>query len=271
MTEGWEFTLFRVSLFLYLLAWTGLLAGRVFPARSARVSRLLTFYLPLLALAVHAVSLGIRTVLSGHLPLFGTYENAQVACWFLFAFTLLAGRFSPVLINSGLFTYPAGIAMLLWALRFNSQHIPLTISERSLWVDIHVFFAWLAFGSLFVAAALAFFIVRGKPEENGQEFFAEWHFRFITFGFVAFSFMMALGSFYSYLLFDRWWQWDIVEVLSLIAWILYGLIIHFRLFYPRRLKLAAWLTLFSLPLLFVAYLGLSALNVATFHNFDLTF
>lgn len=285
MMDKWELYLFWLSLALYIFSWLGITAeyiflGRRFAGRDNKeqpvLFRILS-WLPAIAIGVHAFSLAIRSYLAGHLPLFGTYENAQAACWFVFLFTLLIRKYGDSLHYLGIITYLWGIGLFLWALRFNPNRIPLTISEQSLWVDLHVLFAWLAFGSFLVAAGMAVVIIREKnanfiiPAAVPRTTLTELHFKYLSFGFVTYSVMLALGAYYSFLLFNRWWQWDIVETLSLINWLLYGLIIHLRLFYRRRLKLAAWLTLLSPLGLLVAYLGLSAINVNTFHSFDLPF
>jgi len=283
--DKWEIYLFWLALVLYIFSWLGLVAEYIFLSKrfggkedtEQPVFFRLLSRLPWLALSVHAVSLGIRAYLAGHLPLFGTYENAQVACWFVFFFTVLIRKYGSTLRYVGIITYLWGIGLFLWALRFNPHRIPLTISERSLWVDVHVLFAWLAFGSFLLAAGLSFMIIGEKKAKITRmsliplPMLAALHFKYLTFGFVTYSVMITLGAYYSFLLFNRWWQWDIVETLSLINWLLYGLIIHLRLFYRERLKLAAWLTLLSPLGLLVAYLGLSAINVNTFHNFDLPF
>lgn len=266
---------------LYVLAWAGSLGGIIF-----KRLRLITYsaWLALAGLLMQSISLAVRWIAIGHPPLFGSFENSQAAAWFIVVFTLFVYRRYVSARFIGAVTYLWVPALLLWGLRFNTERIPLTISERSLWVDLHVLFAWLAFGSFFMAWGLAFFRLFGlfggkvrltspqKVVDLDDEEFRELLFRFLTFGFVTFTVMLALGALYEFILFGRWWQWDVVETISLVTWLLYGLIIHLLLFYRRTDKLAVWLTLLAPAGLLSAYFGIVVLKrTVTFHNFDLIF
>ncbi|HEX3032929.1 MAG TPA: cytochrome c biogenesis protein CcsA [Bacillota bacterium] len=267
-----QYILFWAALAAYTLAWAGSLAGVIF--RKVKLDRV-GLVCALTGLVLHAVSLTLRSVAIGHLPLFGTYENSQVCAWFIALFTIIIYLKYSGLKFIGALTHLWVVALMLWSLNFNRKMIPLTISEQSLWVDFHVLFAWLAFGSLFAAWGLALLFLlqprqRFRLAGDAAEL-AELQFRFLTFGYIVYTVMIALGAIYSFLLFGQWWQWDIVETLSLVTWLLYGLIIHIFLFYPRRLVLAAWLLLVAPLGILLSYLGLSALGVQTFHNFDLPF
>lgn len=263
---------------LYILAWAASLGGVIF-----RRSQLSSYsaVLALLGLFSQTVSLTTRWVGIGHPPLFGSFENSQAAAWFLVAFNLFVYWRYPKLRLLGAATYLWVPALLLWGLTFSTERFPLTISEQSLWVDFHVLFAWLAFSSFLIAWGLALLHLAGLPERFAKiraaipiagEEFRELLFRFLAFGFVTFSVMLALGSVYEFFLFGLWWQWDVVETISLITWLLYGLIIHLLLFYRRTDNLAVWLTLLGPVGLLTAYFGIVALTrAASFHNFDLLF
>lgn len=267
-----HFILFFAAVVCYVLAWAASLAKLIF---KKEIFSPLAFFFALIGLVSHTVSLVLRAISINHLPLFGTYENSQVAGWVIVFITLIIYRRYPNLKNISVVTFLWSLLMVLWSLKFNRHLIPLTISEQSLWVDFHVLFAWMAFGSFFTAWALALFYlmkkgnrirIRMEPEE-----LSELQLKFLFFGFITYTIMIALGSVYEYLLFGKWWQWDIVETISLILWILYGLILHLKLFYKNRDKLAAWLTLITPLGLFISYLGLTSLKIITFHNFDLGF
>lgn len=267
-----QFTLFVAAVVFYVLAWAASLARIIFKKEFFSP---IAYTLALVGLLIHTGSLIIRSIAINHLPLFGTYENSQVAGWVIVFFTLIIYRRYPHLRKLSVVTFLWSVLLVLWSLKFNRHLIPLTISEQSLWVDFHVLFAWMAFGSFFTAWALALFYLMKKSNQIGiglePEEISELQLKFLFFGFITYTIMIALGSVYEYLLFGKWWQWDIVETISLILWILYGLILHLKLFYKNKDKLAAWLTIFTPLGLFISYLGLTSLKVLTFHNFDLGF
>ena len=87
-------------------------------------------------------------------------------------------------------------------------------------------------------------------------------------GFSALTALLAVGSWYLYILFAVFWKWEIVETLTLIAWIGYGVVIHGRLFYRwhgRTLDIGVALLL---PVLLLAFFIWSVFP-GTYHYFDI--
>ena len=230
-------------------------------------------------LALHLASAAIRWVGTGHPPVFGTFEATLAASWFLMLFVALA--FGSVHRQFRLLVLTAvPIALLLLAYGvtfFDTSRIPLTISERSLWVEFHALFSWLAFAPFTLAFCLSgsyLWSTRSRraaaPPPAHADILDELAFRYITLGFVAHSVMFALGSYYSSILFGTWWRWDPAFSLSLVAWLLVGLYIHLRLFYHWNSKRAARSHLLIFAVIGFSYWGLIYLPAGrTFHVFDL--
>lgn len=230
-----------------------------------------------------SASITARWLAAGHPPIFGTYENSLAAVWFLLAFSLAAGMRLPALRKALLVAMPWAIVILMWGVRFNRHRIPLTISERSLWVDVHATFAWFAYGSLSLAAGLSLvYFVRQRRNQAGRppgwtgsfpepDVLDEWVMRYIAFGFVNLTVMMGAGMWYSWLLFGSWWKWDLVETTTLIVWLLYGLVIHLKLFFGwRGIRLHAICLVALLGILF-AFWGMTFFPGISYHVFDLGF
>ena len=249
------------------------------------------------ALVFHLASAAIRWAGVGHPPIFGTYEATLAASWFLALFVALSfrsihGHFRLLVLTA----VPVALLLLLYGLAFfRTDAIPLTISERSLWVDVHALFSWLAFAPFCLAFCLSGYLLwsganraasarpsplRAPPapgpgpgpekRERHLDVIDELSFRYITFGFLNHSIMFALGSYYSSILFGTWWRWDPAFSLSLIAWLLIGLYIHLRLFYNWNRQRAARLYLAIFAVICVSYWGLVYLPAgSTFHVFDL--
>lgn len=231
-------------------------------------------------LAFHLASVVIRWIGTGHAPVFGTYEAALSASWFLLLFVALAfgsahGHFRLLVLTS----VPIALLLLLYGLTFSTERMPLTISEVSLWVDLHALFAWLAFAPFTLAFCLSgryLWAARrgGLPSPAARtprlEVIDELAFRYINFGFINHTIMFALGCYYSSLLFGTWWQWDPAFSISLVNWLSVGLYIHMRLFYNWSGARAARLFAVIFATVVLAYWGLVYLPAgSTFHVFDL--
>lgn len=221
---------------------------------------------------LHAASSGVRWYGIGHPPVFGTYEAALAGSWFMLLYTAFSyrsihGHFRPLLLT----TVPVAILIILYGLSFNTEWIPLTITEKSLWVDFHAMFSWLAFGSYAAAACLGgVYLWKSGVDETSREVLDDLIFQYTNLGFVNHSVMFALGSYYSSILYGAWWQWDPVNSTSLITWLAYGLAIHMRLFYGWKGRRGANLAIVAFLTAIVSYWGLIYFPPgSTYHVFDI--
>ena len=271
-----------MSLFekFFLFAACALYAATFFMAKKGLLRQ--GFFSLIGALVFQLASVVIRWIGVGHPPVFGTYEATLAASWFLLLFVAISfgsvHRHFRLLV---LTCVPMALLLLLYGLVFfNTQRIPLTISEQSWWVDFHALFSWLAFAPFTLAFCLSGVYLwstrsgraLASPLARGPqlEIIDELAFRYISFGFVSHSVMFALGSYYSSILFGDWWQWDPVFSISLLAWLLVGLYIHMRIFYNWGGGRAARLYVGIFAVIIVSYWGLIYLPAGqTFHVFDL--
>jgi ABC-type uncharacterized transport system permease subunit len=114
-------------------------------------------------------------------------------------------------------------------------------------------------------AAVARLLVRPTEAADGLDW---WIIRGLGTGFALFSGLIAVGAFYGYELFAEWFRWELVEVLSVAAWIAYGLAIHAWLLFGWRGKRIAVAALLTLPLLLLAFWSWSIYS-GTYHYFDI--
>lgn len=217
-----------------------------------------------------AVVIAWRWMISGHLPIFGMFEAAIADS---FVVVLIGVVISAVFVKREKlrfalpFTLAAAIVFLAQGLFYSREIFPLTISEVSLWVDFHAGFAWVTMAAYTAAAGLSIGVIYAEDEAQGID---EYLFRFVGWGFILHTVMIALGSFYEFLLFGTFWKWDPVEILALVSWASFGLIIHMRLFYGWKTKRFAKLNLVTYIILVASYKALIYFPAwSTFHIFDI--
>lgn len=257
----------------YALAWVLLGTSLLFGIRRAP-----TWIRWLLGagLVLHAAAIGVRWASIGHPPLFGTFETAMAGTWFILLLTALVLWQVKGLQPLALVTLPVALGLGAHGLGFPTKAYPLTISERSLWVDLHALAGWVTLASYAMAFACALaLLVRGAPLRADAvpagllDDYLSW---FVSLGFVTQTILIASGAYYSFVLFGQWWRWDPVESLSLISWLLYGLAIHMRLFFGWRARRGAWVAVVCMAALLVAYKAVPSLPPgSTYHIFDLRF
>lgn len=264
---------------LYAAAWCVDFAWLV--RQSSRL-RLLVTALVAAGLAVQSVAIAIRWQHTGHPPVMGTFENGMACAWFLALGTLalrraLEWRFAA----QG--TLLAGVIAIAWGLTHVTTRFPLTISERSLWVELHAGVAWLAFFAGTAAAwACALSVVRAWEARTGRavrvaralpgrDWANEMAAQSLLYSFAGVSAVIATGAWYSWLLFGQTWRWDLVEVIALFTWLVLGLAIHARLFFGWRGFRLAILYLFAYLGMIWMYWLLVLTPFVTYHYFELPF
>lgn len=217
--------------------------------------------------AVGFVAVLVRWVEAGHLPLFGTFENTLTASASLLLAAVLTSR-RRATTGSWAWAAPWALAMLLHGTRFRMEATPLTISEQSVWVDVHVFFAWIAFASLALASSMAVPRVLGRSFWGLEPDAADDRLSHaLNLGFLSLTAMILVGAWYLYLLFAQFWRWDIVGTLCFLAWLGYGMVIHARLFYRLSGRGLAAAVLAVLPLLLLGF-WIWSVFPGTYHYFD---
>lgn len=241
----------------------GLAAWRAPPGRAAQAARSGSGA----ALALVATAAWVaRWVEAGHLPLFGTWEAALslAACvaWAALWVDVRAGA------QGAAVTLGAAVAagLLLHGARYDSTPWALTISERSLWVDVHAAVAWAAFAALAANAGLGAAVL-WKRDAGGAH---RWLAPSLEWGFFLHTAMLLTGAAYRFLLLGRAWGFDPIETMGMVAWASYGTLLHMHFFaqWSGR-RLAAWcLGLFLL--LALTYRGIAHFPPAsTYHLFDI--
>lgn len=260
------------TVFLYMAVLLFLLSVGAFFINVKR--RFILYLLLPLAIASELASAAIRWYQAGHPPVFGTYEATLAASWFMVVATFLAvsrHRKIELLIP---FMLLLALFHIGYGLTFNTSHIPLTISEQSIWVDFHAFFSWLAYGAYSIAFILSLFYLLKNREWFAEklpafELLDELIFKYVIVGFIFHSTMFALGSWYSSILYGNWLVWDPVTILWLISWLFYGLIIHLRLFYGWTKEKMARLVVMGMMTIVAGYWSLTYVPWATYHIFDI--
>src|SRR6266511_2055345 len=243
-----EAILVTATLVLYAASFALSVAALVMSReRLVRVGRWAT----LAGLAVHTGALAVRWVISGHAPVATPYENATTGAW------------SIVLLILG------------WATTRDASFGPLAPSLRSVWLYVHVFFAFLAYAGFSIAsgAALGYLLTEERsatgllarlppPDELDRIVF-----RYVVFGFITCAVMIAAGSIWAKDLWGAYWSWDPVETWSLVAWLTYGVLIHLRVTYGWKGRRFSWFALLAVALVVVAYFGVGSVLSATQHVF----
>src|SRR6266545_3027215 len=267
-----EAILVTATLVLYAASFALSVAALVMSReRLVRVGRWAT----LAGLAVHTGALAVRWVISGHAPVATPYENATTGAWSIVLLTFVAPRRWSLFRVAGAGAVGLALLILGWATTRDASFGPLAPSLRSVWLYVHVFFAFLAYAGFSIAsgAALGYLLTEERsatgllarlPPSDELDRIV---FRYVVFGFITCAVMIAAGSIWAKDLWGAYWSWDPVETWSLVAWLTYGVLIHLRVTYGWKGRRFSWFALLAVALVVVAYFGVGSVLSATQHVF----
>jgi ABC-type transport system involved in cytochrome c biogenesis permease subunit len=214
--------------------------------RPRAVGRAVGVALP--GILLHAAGLALWWRIVGHGPYVGRFEVLSAYAWVLVVGFVAFARLYPRIQVVSLFVYPATFVMVALGLFLQPEIKQLPPTFRGIWLVLHITFYKIAFSAILIALAFSIFFLlksRGRlkrfsslPEPATLDLYA---YRFTGFGFLFWAIGMLAGSIWAYQSWNIFWNWDPVQVWSLIAWSLFGVYLHLRRFFGWRGARAAWL------------------------------
>jgi cytochrome c-type biogenesis protein CcsB len=272
----WEIIFFWVTLVMFALATGGYIYSIVFknPVFMPKMTWLVTAGFTALTVAI-----GVRFSATGHLPWSGDYESGLMGGWFIIAGTLIVGWRNRKLQGLAMIATPLVIFLMGYGYMKNPALTPMAASLKTVWLYIHVYFAWLAFGAyaLAMAAGVLFLL---KQKDEAREFrnptyerfptlagLDELMFRYVVFGFITDTIMICAGAVWAKDLWGSYWSWDPVETWSLVSWLIYGITIHLRVTFGWRENKLALMVIAALSTVIISFFGINLVVNSSLHAF----
>jgi cytochrome c-type biogenesis protein CcsB len=222
-------------------------------------------WLAAIGLGLLSGSLVSRGLEAGHWPLVGRYEFALCFAWSaVLVHMILEASLGARAIGTG--GQPLAFLLMSYALigvRASARTSrPLPPALQSIWLQIHVVSAALAYGAFAVAAGLgaSYLLRRGRPAEDNPvppdnlEGFA-W--RAVGIGFPLLSLSMLSGAIWAQDTWGNYWNWDPKETWALITWLVYLTYLHARGLRGWRGRGAAWLVVGAFGVVVFTFLGIN--------------
>lgn len=221
----------------------------------------------------HVVSIGVRWVAQGVNPFITIAESLTLGVgvsMLLFLSVQLATKQVRLL---GVLVAPVAFALMGWAgtLRQgpSSELVP---ALQSAWIWIHIVGASTGFGAVLIAAGLGLLFLLKERRQGGiydrlpdARTLDELSYRFVVGGFTLYGVMIVSGAFWADQVKGIFWNWDPVEVWSLISWLIYGIYLHLRVTMGWRGQRLAIYSLVAVVAMIVSYWGIP-FSIETFHS-----
>lgn len=217
-------------------------------------------------------SITLRWINIGHPPVVGRYENNLAGAWFvMLVFVILAYLF-PRTKALGIVVAPVVLIMLGFGVMSGAELSPLGPQFKSSWIWVHVTFAWLAYSSFVAAGGLGLvYLLKDRRADEGEgapllrvfpklEVLRDIIIRTVLFGFISQSLMLISGAIWANNLWGNYWSWDPLETWSLVTWLIYGIILHFRLTLGWKGVRIAWLVLGAIAAEIITFWGIGFIS-----------
>ena len=232
----------------------------------------LGLYSALVGFIPHVLVIALRWMATGVSPFISISESitfgifSAILIFLIFEFTNKKVR--PL----GVLVMPVAFVLMGWAgTLFKDAASQLAPALQSAWIWVHIIGAATGFGSVLSAAGLGLmYLLKEKNLAGISEKLPDLKildnqaYRFVAGGFIMYGLMIISGCFWSNQVKGNYWNWDPVEVWSLISWLTYGIYLHLRITFGWRGKRLAWYALIALAVMIISYWGIP-FTVETFH------
>lgn len=271
-----EEVLFWITVAAYAASTIAMFTGLAF--RRQRLVQA-AFLIASAGLVAHLAVIVIRWRASGHFPYVHEYENVLVGSFAMVLIYVLIVAFRRNLSLAGALVLPVVLLTMGYGLTQFTAPGPVTPPYQSGWLVVHVTFAWITYAAYSAVAGLAVaLLVRARAERRGVEakgipswvpqsaIIDDLSLKLVAFGFLNNAVMIASGAIWAYRLWGSYWSWDPVETWSLLTWLAYGFYLHARLTLRWSGERVAWIALFALFGVLMAFWGVQ-LAPSSYHLF----
>ncbi len=261
-----EMQLLWAAVVAYVLAGVTAIFGVLLGKRPERT----VLGLLLVAIALHAASLGLRWERVGHGPYITMFEFLSSNVWSLASvFAFVYWRYKPVRPIAAI-VMPILFMMLGWMLMHDSKQGNLPATFNTIWLYIHIGFAKLFSGTVLVALGIAAAILlrgagigtRRFAKLPGDERLHDLNYRFLALGLVFETLMLITGAIWAQQAWGRYWGWDPLETWALITWLTLAFALHLRFAMKATPRTGAIMVVIVFVLAFFTFRGIPFISTA---------
>ena len=222
-----------------------------------------------IALVLHSLAIVWRVMALGTVVIRTVHDELLLLAWLIVvAYLVLQLRYRLAVV--GALVSPLAFLLTLSAYLVHSGAETLPRNLQNAWLPAHIAPAFLGYAIFAVAFCISLIYLfqerRLKAKRRGGllqglpslEALDELNYRVVAWGFALFTLGIVTGSILAKVTWGAFWTWEPKQILSVLAWLLYAVLLQTRSIGWRGRR-AARLTIAGFALLVLSFLGLNLL------------
>ncbi|MFQ6083916.1 MAG: c-type cytochrome biogenesis protein CcsB [Candidatus Aminicenantia bacterium] len=228
-------------------------------------------------LGFHTLSLILRTMAAGRLPLSNMYESLSFLSWIIvIAYLIIEYKYKFKTGGGFVLLIVLGLMAVISSPLIPKEINPLVPALQSHWLTLHVSVTLI--GEAFLAIAFVTSILylaqekrvrSGKKIKSGPsiEVLDNVSYRCVAIGFLVFTLGgLIFGMIWAYQAWGSYWSWDPKETWTLITWFIYALYLHTRIVMGWKGRRSAYIAILGFLAALFTYFGVNYL-LAGLHSY----
>ena len=221
----------------------------------------------------HVAVIAMRWSATGITPFISISESLTLGVLMAVLLFLIFQFSTKKLRPLGVLVMPVAFVLMGWAgTLIKEVAATLAPALQSAWIWVHIVGASTGFAAVLIAAGLGLLYLLKEKNSGGiydklpdLTAIDVLSYRFVAAGFIFYGLMIVSGCFWANQVKGTYWNWDPVEVWSLISWLIYGIYLHLRVTFGWRGRKSAWYALIALAAMIISYWGIP-FSMETFHS-----
>ena len=180
----------------------------------------------------------------------------------------------------GTFVSPLSVVVMLLSSAITVRVIPNSQLFKSFWLTLHVatMFIGMAIFALAFCAGIMYLLQERQIKSKSfgllyrrlpsLEVLDSLNYVCLTFGFPLITIGLISGFVYAGAVWQSFWHWDPKEILSVVTWLIYAVLLHERLAVGWRGRRAAIMAIIGFSVILVTFVGTSVI-LEVHHSFKL--
>lgn len=180
----------------------------------------------------------------------------------------------------GTFVSPLAVVFMLLSSAIPGRVIPTSQLFKSFWLTLHVatMFIGMAIFALAFCAGIMYLLQERQIKSKSfgllyrrlpsLEVLDSLNYVCLTFGFPLITIGLISGFVYAGAVWQSFWHWDPKEILSVVTWLIYAVLLHERLAVGWRGRRAAIMAIIGFSVILVTFVGTSVI-LEVHHSFKL--